>query len=1428
MKYKHNAMWIKSLVAGLISAMVSCGHFAYGDTLPVSAMDDDMFSFYCDDDSCSVVEGEGLSGGNALSCEGWSWLSVDGPSSSGTLTFNCRYDSDSGENGYGYLWVYDGDDDSYRGFRVNSAGNWKSYSVDVFADESNPVCITFEGEVEKGRILISDFVWTPAPETVKISFHTRGGNNLAPIVAKPGSWVDLPAAVHAGWTFLHWTSMSHDTVRNEGLGWRYRAGLTDVDFYANWGLPISAADRDWVSYSTNGLWKIYSTAIGDESADSNVMFLCELGEYGKEVEEAFKPQISTQDLKAAVTGPAKFAISHCIYDYDDFSLSNVEFSVLLDGVTKVSYKLDSQDIETQMKNMQRTATVVGVPQGAHTLTIRFAGVPDVRSGWIYDDEEGDYKEANVLDGPTLSVKIESIPTAPKATFSEWATACKEGSFWSVGDLDRFAEEYASRIEKDNADYEARILHAVTLLAKLCESESLAGFCKAFGCTLDYFGMKVDGKLSAPVEWPSMNDMVDQFVKEAVPAIKGALQDLEAIPSGWTGTVKLKSSEYPVDEDIEVDIGDVLYARAGLSAILGLGYFAHAYDLSVDWVKAKEAFESRLTIPLLEPAPSLSSDAGWQNALSTRDGGARLAFGPDKKMYVRIEDEKYISALRNEGYLSLKLARRDGVDPESLLVYYDRYYGYYNDDNYGPVRSAFLIYGLEHRELPVQVKELQDAVIIEFDMSNPYVSKLCSGNVWYYVAGTLGFDSGLIELSANNPFLFVANNFIAEQSAFMSEVRNAASLETSKAWMRSAMSTALSADAAVLARVDDSMHAVEYDAKDNESINKARGLVRKALASIDGVQTLDVASEVLREGDDFDVSLLPSGGLMKVYLGALFSGKIKRDLLPTFAVDSDEKLVPIVESINDSTVGGLLPEFTMLTWNQLATNFGIKVEHRELAIKFDANGGVVSPTSRAATLGEAVGALPAPTREGYAFRGWFTAASEGEIIKPDTVVTGAITLYAHWTANPYKVRFNANGGAGAMVDQAYVYGTSQKLSANAFSRKMYAFIGWALSPDGAVVFADGQTVGDLATVVNSIVTLYAVWEEAKNELWSDVVEGAVSSLSASEYNGYLYDELGAMMGTIQVKVGMPNAKTGLATVKATVQLGAKKVTLKAEGKGGVQIAADGPTAIGLVGVEPCTVVLGSDGVYGFYGNYEIDGARNFFTSKNKGEQNAANAVLGKWLGGVSILADVGNFTVTISAKGKAKVSGTLANGKKATGNAVFLVGEEWACVPVVLPKANISFALWLPLDGGEAVVTGLGDDVVAGHGGALKAGAAFRIDKDEFAAVTGIAALPYLPDGVSVEPKGTKWAVVGGAKAGKVAYRRGTQEIDEAKLGDNPSGLKLTYKAKDGSFKGSFKVYAEVKGKLKATTVSVSGIVLNGIGYGTATVKGKGSVPVTIE
>ena len=89
----------------------------------------------------------------------------------------------------------------------------------------------------------------------------------------------------------------------------------------------------------------------------------------------------------------------------------------------------------------------------------------------------------------------------------------------------------------------------------------------------------------------------------------------------------------------------------------------------------------------------------------------------------------------------------------------------------------------------------------------------------------------------------------------------------------------------------------------------------------------------------------------------------------------------------------------------------------------------------------------------------------------------------------------------------------------------------------------------------------------------------------------------------------------------------------------------------------------------------------------------------------------------------------------------------------------------------------------------------------------------------------------GAKAAKVAYKKGELTITEGKKGDgiaNASGLKLTYKSKDGSFSGSFTVYALENNKLKKHKATVTGVLINGIGYGTATIKKLGSWPIVIE
>ncbi|MBO4327688.1 MAG: InlB B-repeat-containing protein, partial [Clostridia bacterium] len=82
------------------------------------------------------------------------------------------------------------------------------------------------------------------------------------------------------------------------------------------------------------------------------------------------------------------------------------------------------------------------------------------------------------------------------------------------------------------------------------------------------------------------------------------------------------------------------------------------------------------------------------------------------------------------------------------------------------------------------------------------------------------------------------------------------------------------------------------------------------------------------------------------------------------------------------------------------------------VTFNANGGSSSTSSKEVTYDTNYGTLPTPTRTGYTFDGWYTAASGGSEVTSSTKMTTASnhSLYAQWTVNKYTVLFDANGGS----------------------------------------------------------------------------------------------------------------------------------------------------------------------------------------------------------------------------------------------------------------------------------------------------------------------------------------------------------------------------------------------------------------------------------
>lgn len=74
-------------------------------------------------------------------------------------------------------------------------------------------------------------------------------------------------------------------------------------------------------------------------------------------------------------------------------------------------------------------------------------------------------------------------------------------------------------------------------------------------------------------------------------------------------------------------------------------------------------------------------------------------------------------------------------------------------------------------------------------------------------------------------------------------------------------------------------------------------------------------------------------------------------------------------------------------------------------------------------------LPTPSRTGYAFDGWYTAASGGTRVGGaggSYTPTGAVTLHAHWTQNTWTVSYAANGGSSTPASQTKLYGQALTL------------------------------------------------------------------------------------------------------------------------------------------------------------------------------------------------------------------------------------------------------------------------------------------------------------------------------------------------------------------------------------------------------------------
>lgn len=141
------------------------------------------------------------------------------------------------------------------------------------------------------------------------------------------------------------------------------------------------------------------------------------------------------------------------------------------------------------------------------------------------------------------------------------------------------------------------------------------------------------------------------------------------------------------------------------------------------------------------------------------------------------------------------------------------------------------------------------------------------------------------------------------------------------------------------------------------------------------------------------------------------------------------------------------------------------------LSYDLNGGDGTIDSITLNEGDKV-KIPAtdPTRDGHKFLGWFTESDGGDKATADTVMSGNMTLYAHWERiiPTYTVTYDLNGGNGSIEQASVKEGGKVTIPTEKPTKDGYKFLGWfTASTGGDRVTAD--------TIVNGNMTVYAQWE-----------------------------------------------------------------------------------------------------------------------------------------------------------------------------------------------------------------------------------------------------------------------------------------------------------------------------------------------------------------
>lgn len=866
----------------------------------------------------------------------------------GTLSFSWR--GRCGTNDFAECMLYVPDSNLCAGERIHAQmlvspdadTGWQTVSLDVREDREHQFRFESSGSGIGGEILLANLKWAPAPETIRVRFLTDKYVVWSEKSYDPGA--QFGRAEDEGTCYMSYKPAVDDPTREgcvftgwyldpefvEPLDWSTYVPFANTVFvYAKWEKPLAALSFDGVTFknvapTATDPWfgdlypQTFWQAVDACYSDGRSEMQTNLG-----TDDGWS-SFTTVSAAETTLGSGFLDLLWSIYPYSSDGWGYGAMTLYVDDKAVVSFDSWS-DSDEPMR--------VGLGSGQHRVRIEATGYDAVVA--------------------VKDVKLTAL-TASR-TLGEWLGRLRDYRYWTPNNLPAIKSACAMAQVKGTGTsdgYKAAVEHALATLLALGEDKLVGDTFKQLGFTLDLEMFSAAGLFDFS-RAPACNTLVNAAVQKALPAIETALADLESVPEDWNGTLAFRADEYPLDENVDVDAGDILYLRAALKAVLAAAHWIKAYNVELDWTKA-DADVRGVKIPSATTLPTLASDKGWSTPVSFHaselkrerwfdnlwdsfdeviqrgtpadSGRFRVArFG--NRLLFRIEKTAFVTP----GVDSIDIA----LDNGSIANHQDKHFsmryvpsGIVVGDPLKDNNRKIFWFVPDLETIPdIECQEDDEALVVSIDLTGTELEK---GDVAGYVRSLTVNTRELIDsdrrsrtyLTGTSRYHAVKSQIVRavlDQGKVLDKVRDAGSLAKSKVFAVDSLRLAQKADDFILNhRTDSGVCLVNYDGLDEVELQAMREHIATALESLSAPQDIDWSKGLSGERIE-RVGYLDNP--ISVSAGALFGGKVVRGLVPG-SLRSDV-YAPCIDEMPDATLGGLLPLMSKSKWAEYAEAAGLE-------------------------------------------------------------------------------------------------------------------------------------------------------------------------------------------------------------------------------------------------------------------------------------------------------------------------------------------------------------------------------------------------------------------------------------------------------------------------------------------------------------------------